>query len=137
MGTEKHLDLSDIELDESITNLSNLFKDKQIKSIDVCGWNVNNVLNFTNMFCGCDKLKCIDGLIDWEVTSAVNFYKMFYGCASLTEVHGLTDWDVSGITTFGYMFYGCESLELKLNKWKISDGASTYNMTKKSKVSIF
>lgn len=130
------LDLSNIQLSESIDSLDGLFNGKKIKTLDLSGWDVSNIENFSGMFSHCYNLEEIYGLEDWNFKDGTSFYKMFYGCKNLKKIE-IYDWEVNNVKNLSYMFYDCINLDMQLKEWNINyDYSSTFNMCKNSKVVV-
>ena len=86
----------------------------QFKGEGLENWNVSNVENMNNMFCGCEKFDC--DLSGWDVSNVENMNNMFAECHNFDC--DLSNWNVSKVNHMEDMFYGCKSLKNKPNWYK-------------------
>ena len=80
-------DISNWEFTNTITNMSEMFKECSKFNQDISGLNVTNVTNFLSMFEGCHEFN--QDLTNWKVGrdsrnngSQLNLNKMFYDCCA-------------------------------------------------------
>jgi len=83
-------DLNDIDVSK-ITDMSYLFKDKEIRNIDISKWDVSNVKYMTEMFGGCKDFNC-----------------------------DISKWNTSNVEYMNYTFYDCESFMCDISKWNVA-----------------
>lgn len=58
----------------------------------------------------------------WDTSKVKTFYALFKGCTNLEKIIGIEDLDVSNAHTISYMFNECENLtKLDLSKWKVGN----------------
>ena len=94
-----------------VTNMMQMFAGQsKLTSLDLSGWNVENLGSALAMFAFGSSLKTID-LRGWKTTSLFNTAQMFYGCTSLTTIYVSEDWTNANIGNSGDMFYECTSLK--------------------------
>jgi surface protein len=86
-------------------------KDKQIGD-----WDVSRVTDMSELFA--DRENFNEPLNDWDVSNVTNMKKMFYGCYTFNQ--SLNKWDVSKVHDMAKMFYGCYTFNQSLNKWDVS-----------------
>ena len=70
-----------------VTDMSNLFRETKITSLDALAPNKNNNPNI------------------WNTGNVTNMKSMFFDCTSLTDITGLSNWDTAKVTNMSYMFY--------------------------------
>ncbi len=119
----KNLDVSLIE------DLSELFRDigRQIKTLDLSGWNTSKVTNMNRMFHFCDSLESLD-LSGWDTSNVEHMNWMFFYCGSLKSLN-LSGWDTSKVTDMCGMFSCCFRLRsLDLSGWDTSNVKDMENM---------
>ena len=126
------LDLQNIDC-SNINSLDSIFPicdiPSYIKTINVTGWNVSNVIEFGNSFGGLYFVEEIIGLDTWDMSSAITISSMFNGCSNLKSLD-LSGWDLknlgngSGIseTSLINVFMNCENLEeiIGIENWDVS-----------------
>ena len=145
----KNLDIS------GIGDLSNLFRGllKNVKTLDLSGWNTEGVKSMVGMFHGCNSLESID-LSGWDTSSVEDMRSVFSGCTNLKSIDlsgwsspnvkdmgymfwncaditslDLSGWNIDGVTDMSHMFCGCENLKsLDLSGWNINKMCMTYEM---------
>ena len=97
----KNLDVSLID------DLSELFRDigRQIKTLDLSGWNTSKVTNMNRMFHVCDSLESLD-LSGWDTSNVEHMSWMFFYCSSLKSLN-LSGWDKFNFRYINDIFYNC------------------------------
>ena len=94
-------------------------------SLDLSGWNTQNVTSMSCMFRNCSRLTDLSCLSNWDVSAVTNMQSMFSGCSRLTDLSCLSEWDVSAVITMSDMFHGCSSLtSLDLSGWNTQNVTS-------------
>ena len=100
-----------------ITDMSELFYNKEDINIDVSKWNVSNVEDMNRMFYNCGDFNC--DLSNWDVSKVKNMSYMFYRCENFDC--DLSKWDVSNVEKIDHMFCECRIFIGKgLDNWNIS-----------------
>jgi len=91
------IDFNDIDVSE-ITDMEDIFSWKsEITHIDISFWDVSNVKNMRQMFCGCKNLEKIGNISIWNTKNLEDITGMFYGCKNLKDIGDLNNWDYSKI----------------------------------------
>jgi len=137
---DKLIDLSNIEFSPNVSSLlyflTNLSTIKMNDlTIDVTGWNLENIESINSIFFDCYNVNEVIGLDTWDTSNVENFgsafdgsniydfsdiyswntsnakymHMMFKNCSSL-EYMDLSSLDMSNVIDMSYMFYNCESL---------------------------
>ena len=83
---------------------------------------INNIIDSSYMFSGCENLISISDLSKWKTSNVINMKYMFSGCKLLKYITDISEWDISNVSDLSYMFYNCESLKFisNISKWNIS-----------------
>lgn len=94
---------------------------KNIKTLNISGWDTSNVKSFYALFNGCTNLENIIGIEDLDVSNAHTISHMFNGCENLTKLD-LSKWNVGNVKMMTSLFYRCVLLEeIKgIEKWQFS-----------------
>ena len=87
-----------------ITDMSFLFDDSQIGSVNLSNWDVSNVLDMSYMFRNAQYFN--GNISDWDVSNVINMLYMFDMALTQNSVFNgdLSDWDVSNVTNMVGMF---------------------------------
>ena len=94
-----------------VTNMMQMFAGQsKLTSLDLSGWNVENLGSTLAMFAFGSSLKTID-LRGWKTTSLFNTAQMFYYCSSLTTIYVSDEWTNANIGNSDNMFAECTSLK--------------------------
>ena len=80
----------------------------ELTSIDLSGWNTENVIDMNYMFYACSELTSID-LSGWNTSKVTNMDSMFGNCSSLTSLD-VSHFNTSNVTNMWNMFLDCSSL---------------------------
>ena len=125
----KSVDLSGWDA-QNMGYLNWMFEDcSALESVDMSGWIAPNLKNTERMFMDCSSLITID-LSGLDMSTVTIASYMFRGCTCLTSFGGL-NWDMSSIVKADQMFYDCKALtSLDLSQWVISgadDLSSMFN----------
>lgn len=81
--------LENLDVSE-VVNMINVFcmsmkYNKNLKTLNISGWNVVKVTNMNRMFDYCSCLTSLD-LSNWNTTNVTDISNMFYGCNMLKEL---------------------------------------------------
>ena len=79
-----------------------------LKTINVSGWNTENVKSMGSMFSGRNALKSLD-LSSFNTSNVTRMQGMFYDCKGLTSLD-LSSFNTLNVTDMSYMFSGCKRL---------------------------
>lgn len=82
---------------------------KNLKTVDLKGFDTTNVSTMEGMFAGCSALETLD-LSSFDTHNTGIMSDMFYNCSSLTTLN-LSHFDTAQTDFFGGMFAHCTSLE--------------------------
>jgi len=107
-----------------LNDISFLFKDLEIKTINVSEWDVSNVINFDSAFLR-TKLMSLD-VSEWDVSSGEFFSFMFFNNQKLN--FNVKKWNVSNGRNFDYMFSKTKKNILDLSNWNTYNGKNFSGM---------
>ena len=118
----------DLKFNESLTNLSNLFKDIiNLEEIDITGLNINDVLDMEKLFSGCTSLKYAN-LSYLEASKLDNMKSMFEGCTNL-ELIDMQNFNTKNVKNMNSMFKDCQKLKkININYFDLSKASDTVRM---------
>lgn len=107
-----------------ITNMAQIFYScKQVKTLDLTGWDTSNVTTMASMFDNCSALTNIIGLSKFNLSKVTTTANMLQ--YAKIETIELTGSDVPKLTDCSYMFSGCsKATNIDLSTW------TTPNLTK-------
>lgn len=105
-----HIDVS------GVTDMSDLFRELDIRHIKIDKWDVSNVTDMSRMFEGAYFFNA--DLSSWDVSNVQNMKRMFYSARSFNC--DISNWNVSSVTDMSYMFYDARSFNCGLSKWALS-----------------
>lgn len=74
------LDLNDIDI-SNISSLDGLFKNTNVRTVNISDWDVSNVDNCEYMFGNCTSLKFVD-MKNWKPNKLIGVKDMFLYCRS-------------------------------------------------------
>jgi len=100
-----------------ITDMSNLFDNKNTFNDDISRWDVSNVTTMNAMFGNCTVFN--QPLNSWDVSNVESFRWMFYNCSDFNQP--LNNWDTSSLIDIGYMFRGATSFNQNISNWNVSN----------------
>lgn len=132
-----YLDLSNIILSKSITNINSLFAYSgdiprrlfdDIRILDVTDWDVSNITDMSDLFQDCEYLEEIVGIETWNTSKCTDFSAMFMNCDNLFEIN-IRNFDFSNAIYLSYMFSGCTNLKkIDLSNFNASQSKYINNM---------
>ena len=112
----------------NITDLSEIFKNKNTFNSNIYLWNTSNVTNLSSMFEGATSFnRDISG---WNLSSATNISSMFKDATSFNQ--NINDWNVSSVTNMSSMFSGASSFVKDISSWNVSNVTDFSSMFKDS-----
>ena len=97
-----------ISCSANVINLYSHFGSTHFTELTFDNFNSQNVVNMSEMFNGCQKLKTLD-LTSFNTAKVANMEKMFYNCSALTSLD-LSSFNTQNVTNMTYMFNGCSNL---------------------------
>lgn len=115
------------EMDVSrLTTLASAFRnDTALTTLDLTGWNTENVESMNACFTQCTVLPEIRGLSDLNTSKVTNIANLFAKDEALKAVD-IKGWDISSVTTMQRAFESCFSLtSVDLAGWDLSSCTST------------
>lgn len=115
----KTLDLSGFNTD-NVTSMSNMFNGcSSLTTLDLSSFNTSKVIGMNSMFKSCTALKSLD-LSTFSTSKVTNMESMFLDCRELTSVN-IPGFDTSNVTNMAEMFRDCYHLtSLDLSKFNTS-----------------
>ena len=79
----------------NVTNMSRLFKGKQVFNVDISRWNVSNVTDMSRMFNTARRFN--QDISSWDVSNVTDMSGMFMDASKFNQ--DLSAWDVKRVTT--------------------------------------
>ena len=111
----------------NVKDMSAMFAESSIKSLDLSSWNTSNVTNMAAMFYGTHALQDLN-ISNWDTSNVINMSEMFSYAKSLIKLN-VNNWNTSNVTNMAYMFNGASGLqELNISKWNTSNVSNIYHM---------
>ena len=83
-----------------ITDMSELFNEREEFNEDISSWDVSNVTDMDSMFNECQNFN--QPLNNWDVSNVTNMREMFAYCENFNQP--LNNWNVSNVNNMDYMF---------------------------------
>ena len=110
--------------------MSYMFKGcSALTSIDLSGWNVENVIDMQQLFYDCSNLKDVN-LSGWNVENVKNMELLFGYCSNLKDVN-LSGWNPKSLPGILTIFKECTSLEsINLSGWNLDNMGTISGMFK-------
>ena len=109
----------------NIINMSSMFEgcDKIKELYGLTNIDTSKVINMKNLFYDCPNLKSLPDMNKWNTSNVMNMEGMFNGNRGLQFLPDISKWDTSKVTSMIYMFYNCENLISlpDISKWNISN----------------
>ena len=96
---------------------------KRLKSINgLYSLDTSSVIDMSFLFHECNELAIISGLTNWNTSRVTTMKNMFCKCYSLKNIRGFENWNLLSVTDMSLMFYECSSLSSlsELSKWNTS-----------------
>ena len=108
--------------------LSEISDDSSQFSIKLKG--INNIINMSSMFEGCNNIKSIFGLHNFDTSKVINMKNIFYECKNLINLPDISNWNTSNVINMEGMFYNNEELKIMpdISKWDTSKVISMMSM---------
>lgn len=94
----------------SLTDMQYLFSSCQsLESLDLSGFNTENVTSMVSMFSQCSSLRSLD-LSSFNTSKVIGMNLMFYNCTNLESID-LSSFETENLQQMPHMFYSCTKLE--------------------------
>ena len=82
---------------------------QSLESLDLSGFNTENVTSMESMFSQCSSLRSLD-LSSFNTSKVIDMYLMFYKCTNLESID-LSSFDTENLQKMANMFNSCTKLE--------------------------
>lgn len=116
------LDLNDLDI-SNVKELSYLFENVKVKSVDMNKWNVSHIKDIHGLF-WCNRNIEEVFISDWNTSNIESFYGVFYTCENLKKLD-LSDWKFDNCKEIDLMFANCINLDVSFtDNWDIKDNVS-------------
>lgn len=130
------LDLSGFNT-ENVTDMGAMFKYcLEMEKIDVAKFNTEKVTNMRGMFSGCRKITSLD-LSHFNTENVTNTNTMFFSCDAITSLN-LSSFKLEKVTDMGSMFFACEKMKTIYcdYTWKCAESTSMFAYCSKLKGAV-
>jgi surface protein len=137
-----------------VTDMENLFYNKNEFNKDISHWDVANVTNMKNMFRNATAFNQYIG--NWDVANVTNMYQMYRNTSAFNQdignwvVGNVTDmanmfntassfnqnignWDVTSVLDMKYMFYGTTAFNQDIGNWDVANATNISRMFRNAK----
>ena len=108
----------------NVTNMNAMFDKAHNFNSDISNWDVSSVTTMTWMFHRADDFN--GDLSDWNVGNVTDMFAAFHRAWSFNS--DLTNWDVSNVTRTTSMFYDASSFNGDVSNWNVSNVTSMDRM---------
>ncbi len=122
---------------ENVTDMGAMFKYcLEMEKIDVSKFNTEKVTNMRGMFSGCRKITSLD-LSHFNTENVTNTNTMFFSCDALTSLN-LSSFKLEKVTDMGSMFFACEEMKTIYcdYAWKCAESTSMFSYCSKLKGAV-
>lgn len=99
-----------------VTNMSELFADKELFNSDISTWDTSNVVDFSEMFQNAVRFN--SDISNWNVEAAIDMSSMFAGATAFNQDIG--GWNISSVQDLSFMFDGAKLFNQDLGMWNTS-----------------
>lgn len=82
---------------------------QSLESLDLSGFNTENVTSMVSMFSQCSSLRSLD-LSSFNTSKVIGMNLMFYNCTNLESID-LSSFETENLQQMPHMFYSCTKLE--------------------------
>lgn len=83
---------------------------QSLESLDLSGFNTENVTSMESMFSQCSSLRSLD-LSSFNTSKVIDMKLMFYKCTNLESID-LSSFDTENLQQMAHMFYSCTKLAM-------------------------
>ena len=109
---------------KTISNMSNMFYGCDLlKCLPYIKWNTENVTNMKHMFSLCKSLEYLSDISNWNTSNVTNMKHMFSDCWILRCLPDISKWNIANVTNISSLFDKCEQLESlpDISKWNTAN----------------
>ena len=110
----------------SVTTMQRIFEDADSFNQDISGWDVSSVVDMLFAFHNAEDFN--QDISAWDVSSATNLAAMFDGAVAFDE--DISGWDVSSVTNLYAMFRGATGFNQNLSPWDVGEATDMRQMFK-------
>ena len=107
-----------------ITDMNNLFRDKNTFNSDISNWNTSNVLDMAGMFVSARQFN--QNIGSWNTSKVENMSYMFYVAQAFNKDIG--SWDTSSVNNMMGMFWYSQAFNKDISLWNTSIVTNMENM---------
>ena len=101
----------------NVTDMSELFKDREDFDENILNWDVGNVTTMKEMFKNARSFN--QPLHEWDVSNVKDMFGMFESAYNFNQP--LQRWNVNRVQDMGLMFYGANSFDQALSQWRVNN----------------
>jgi len=109
---------------ESVTNMSQMFRNASSLNSNLSAWNLWSVTNTSNMFFWATAFNW--DVSWWNMWSVVNMSQMFRDAASFNS--SLSAWNIANATNTSWMFFAASNFNSDLSSWNLTNVTNTSQM---------
>jgi len=99
-----------------VTDMSQLFKDKNSFNTDIGFWDTSNVTNMTELFYNASVFN--QDISSWDVSSVTNMTGIFLVAQNFNQ--DISGWNVSSVTNMSNMFKYTRRFNQDISSWNVS-----------------
>ena len=108
----------------NVTNMTAMFYDSKLTSLDVSQWNTSNVTNMRHMFHSIN-MEHLD-VDNWDTSNVTDMYSIFEN-SPISSIN-VSKWNTSNVTNMATAFFKTNLTELDLTNWDTSKVQYSYDM---------
>ena len=117
-----------IKFKKPINWINEVFREKNIISIDFSNFNSSNVTNMEKMFHNCYILEKVN-FNNFDTSKVEKMNSLFHGCSKLKEITGINKFNTTKVNNMEEMFLYCKELEyLDLSNFDTSNVENMYSL---------
>ena len=100
-----------------ITDMSELFFQKETFNSDISNWDVSNVTNMVRIFRGASVFN--SDISNWDVSSVTDMSEMFSHASNFNS--DISGWNLESLTNMSSMFYAANGFNGNIGSWDVSN----------------